>query len=515
MKRPLLAALLTALAGCAAQQPLLELGPATPPRFEAVLKPLLGKTGEVSVVQVDSVVYGALGDDANALSLMAPVVYAGAYGIADRVQGLAVTDRRGRVPLAQQDDPVNPGGFPYFRHWTAQRDVTFPLRVSYRVEVEPPTGRRGPPFNIKPSRGGVSGAGSGFLVIPENTTAELSRLRWDLSEFDPTAAGVSSFGEGEFALAGPPSELWQGWYMAGPVGRYPAMGDAAGFSAAWLGEFPFDPLAEMEFVATGYAWLADFFGYLSPPPRYRVFMRVIDTPQTRFSGTALGGSFMLSGGPNSGAETNGAPPRGTFFHEMIHLWVGGIEGPQGVTSWFSEGLTSYYSLVLPLLGGFETVEEYAEGIKQLAENYYTSPALAMSAEAIAAVGFGDEDIRRTPYSRGAIYFADLDARIRATSRGARNLDDVFHEIFERRHSDEDYTFDHAAWTAAVTAELGSEAAAEFQARILDGEPIAPVPDAFGPCFERRLTRYPVADKHVPGYEWVRKPGIPDEQCTRR
>jgi hypothetical protein len=430
------------------------------------------------------------------------------------VQELTVTDASGRVPLALQDDPPNPGGFPWFRHWRAERELEFPVRVSYRVEVEPATAQRGPPFNIKPSRGGVSGAGSGFLVIPENTTSELSRVRWDLSAFGQAAAGLSSFGEGEFELAGPPSALWQGWYMAGPVGRFPATGDAAGFSAAWLGDFPFDPLAEMEFVAAGYAWLADYFGYLAPPPRYRVFMRVIDSPYPRFSGTALENSFMLSGGPNSGEETHGAPPRGTFFHEMIHLWVGQVEGPQGVTSWFSEGLTSYYTLVLTLGGGFGTVEGYTEGIAELAKRYYTSPALAMSAQAIADVGFGDEPVRRMPYDRGALYFADLDARIREKSNGERGLDELMAGIFARRHAEQGFMFDHAAWAAAVSAELGPAAGAEFQARILDGEPFAPVPDAFGPCFERRLIRYPVDDKHVPGYEWVRRPGIPDEQCAR-
>lgn len=501
-----------AIAGCASR-PLPETGPDEPPRFEAVLSPLVGEDGEVTAIQVDSMIYGALAPDAERLGLTVPVVYAGAYGIADRVQDLTVTDRRGRVELTHEDDPINPAGFPFFRHWTALRAVQFPVRVAYAVAVESPTTRRGPPFNIKPSKGGVSGAGSGFLVIPENVETESSIVRWDLSEFSPGAAAISSFGEGAFELPGPASALWPGWYMAGPLGRYPDSGEADGFSAAWLGDFPFDPLEAMQFVGTGYEWLADFFGYLDPPPRYRVFMRVIDSPQTRFSGTALGGSFLLSGGPNSGEETNGEAPRGTFFHEMIHMWVGKVEGPQGVTSWFSEGLTSYYTLVLPLRGGFETVEDYHEGINRVAERYYTSPALGMSAQAIADVGFGDEDIRSAPYARGTLYFADLDARIRVRSGNQRSLDTLMRGIFERRHNDPDYTFDHEAWVAAITAELGPEAAGEFQARIIDGEPFAPVSGAFGPCFENRLTTLEKDGKRVPGYEWLRAPGVPDEQCA--
>ena len=500
------------ITGCAASPPLLNIGPQSPPRFEAVLKPLVGENGQVMAIQVDSVIYGGLTEDADRLSLTAPVVYAGAYGIADRVMDLTVTDQKGKVPLDSRDDPVTPGGFPYFRHWTAQRAVQFPVRVSYHTEVEQPTDRRGPPFNIRPSKGGVSGAGSGFIVVPENTTSSLSRVRWNLEAFPAFSTGISSWGVGEFDLEGSPAELYQGWYMAGPLGRYPNTGDANGFSAAWLGDFPFEPMPAMERVAAAYAWLGDFFGYLSPPPRYRVFMRMIESKQTRFSGTALSGSFMLSGGPDSGEETNNEPPDGTFFHEMIHMWVGGVEAPMGVNSWFSEGLTSYYTLVLPLRGGFESLDQYAAAIDRLTERYYSSPAINMSAEEIAGVGFGDEDIRSTPYSRGNMYFADLDARIRNTTNGERNLDDLMLGIFRQRHNDPEYVFDHDTWTSAIEAELGPQAGEEFQARILEGETIVPASDAFGPCFERETATYTNEKGDFDGYKWVRISGVPESEC---
>jgi hypothetical protein len=453
-----------------------------------------------------------LAEDAETFSLTAPVVFAGAYGIADRVKELTVSDRHGRVALDHQDDPEAPGGFPYFRHWRAQREVSFPVRVTWRTEIEVPTDRRGPPFNIRPTEGGVSGAGVGFLVLPEKVNASLSRVRWNLDEFPTFSTGISSWGVGEFELAGPPAGLMTGWYMSGPVGRYPATGDVNGFSAAWLGTFPFDPMEAMDRTGEAYAWLTDFFQYRSPPPRYRVFMRVIESKLTHYSGTALGESFMLSGGPHSGDETGGAAPLSTFFHEMIHLWVGQVEGPQGVSSWFSEGLTSYYTLVLPVRSGFQTVEEYGQEIAELTERYYTSPAIRMSAADIAKVGFGDEAIRSTPYHRGTLYFADLDARIRAGSGGERSLDDVVSGIFIRRQDDDSYTFDHDAWIAAITEELGPEAGAEFNARILEGEPFIPVAAAFGPCFEPRPAGYTDGDRHMDGFEWVRKPGIGDEQC---
>ncbi len=499
--RLVLAAMFALLAGCAAP-PQIELGPDQPPRFEAVLEPRLGADGEVAAIHVESVIYGGLAPGEERLRLTMPVVYAGAYGIADRTHELVVRDAGGEVPMEVRDDPAAPGGLPYFRHWTAAREVRFPVRVSWNTRVEGHTGRNGPPFNIKPSAGGVSGAGSGFLVFPTNAAAQESRVRWNLGAFGPGAAGISTFGEGAFVREGPPSDLISGWYMAGPLGRYPEQGDAGGFSAAWLGQFPFDPAAEMALAGEAYAYLADAFGYLDPPPRYRVFMRIVDSLQTRFAGTALGNSFLLSGGRDSGRETHGAPPRATFFHEMIHMWVGQMEGGMGITSWFSEGLTSYYTLVLPFRGGYITAGEFIDGVNATAERYYTSPALNFSMEEIAEVGFSSEDIRAHPYSRGALYFADLDARIRAHSNGERSLDDFIGSLFRKREADPEFTFDRAAWVYALIVELGPEAAAGFTAHIQDGETLEMSADAFGPCFERAAAEYEGPEGSVAGYRWV-------------
>ncbi|HSQ28499.1 MAG TPA: hypothetical protein VLN49_01540, partial [Gemmatimonadaceae bacterium] len=119
--------------------------------------------------------------DPRALSLRAPVTYAGVRGIADRVQHLTVRDSIGDVPLEASDEPADPGGFPNYRHWRATRPVHGAIAVSYRALVQPPPGR-GPPFGIRAYAGGVTGAGSGFLVLPEHQGRVRSRVHWDLSD---------------------------------------------------------------------------------------------------------------------------------------------------------------------------------------------------------------------------------------------------------------------------------------------------------------------------------------------
>lgn len=485
-------------------------GPAAAQSFQTTLKPARDAAGEVAAIEVRSEI-GGMPAAAGPLVLQAPVVYAALRGVADRVKDLEVRDAQGVVPLSAVDDPPAPGGFPYYRHWKAGRAVSYPVTVTYSSLVQPAGSPPGPPFGIRPSGGGVSGAGAGFLVVPENIRGGTTTVRWDLSGFAPGAVGITSLGEGEVTVKGGPEKLTQSWIMAGPLHRYPAKGgEVNGFSAAWLGSAPFDAEREMAWSARMYAYLGKAFGYLDPPPRYRVFMRFLDTPPVG-GGTALPASFMLSRGA-APFDPKAEGPRGTLIHEMTHQWTGGIEAPQGISSWFSEGLTVFYTALNPLRGGQRSLADYGREVDAMARGYWGSVAHDWSAEKIAHAGFGDESIRHVPYNRSALYFADLDARIRAASSGRRKLDDMLRPMFVSRAKG--VRFDQAAWKVMVTKELGASAADEFEARILRGEPFVPDANAFGPCFKRQPKTYTVEGKAVEGYEWVRAPGVSDATCRK-
>jgi len=475
-------------------------------RFDVVWRPVRDGTAEVTAIQVTQTLHGVR--DSSAFALRAPITYAGVRGIADRVERLAVRDDAGPVPLSSPvDDPPDPGGFPYYRHWRAERPVRGAVVVTYRSLVQPPPGG-GPPFGIRAAAGGVSGAGSGFLVVPEHQDTVVARVHWDLSDLAPGSTAVTTFGEGDVELRAPPEELMQGWIMAGPLGRYPEQGPRRRFSAAWLGTPAFDVRQEMAWAAGMYDFLAKSYRYLDPAPPYRVFIRVL--PSGGRGATALENSFMLSTGPAAPGAAARAP-RATMTHEMGHMWVGGIQGPIGVTSWFSEGLNTYYTRLLPMRGGFDSVSAYGRSINTAFRDYYTSRARNLSADSIVKIGFNDNEVRHIPYERGSLYFADLDSKLRAASGGRRNLDSLMQEVFVRRARGE--RFDHAAWIAAVTKELGPSAREQFEAVILRGETIVPAPDAFGPCFERRPTTWTFdGGRQVEGFEWVRVPSIPDARC---
>ncbi|MFN3607753.1 MAG: hypothetical protein ACK4Y9_01690 [Hyphomonas sp.] len=506
--------ILMAIAGCRGTpvEAVPEAVAAIPPEafYELTLRPELGEDGMVQAIAVTSRLHGGLKAGETRLKLSAPVVYVNVMGIADRIQDLHVTDAAGPVEFTfEQDDPV-PGGFPYFRHWTATRDVELPLDISYRALVQPEGGPPGPAFGIRPSKGGVSGSGAGYMIVPVNAESRLSILDWDLEEFGPGAVGVTTFGEGRVTVEGPPAALMQGWLIAGQAEQYPSAEEKSHFRAYWLGDFPFDVAAEMAYAKDLYDFFAEFFVYLDPAPDYRVFLRQLDT-QPYGGATALANSFMLSRGPALPEEIGGQSPRSTLAHEMIHMWVGGLSGEHVLTNWFSEGLTTYYEYTVPFRAGKLSMEEYVSELNALSERYYTNPAREMSAVEIGQVGFNDGRIRHAPYERGALYFADLDSRIRSASGGARTLDLLLREVFTlRQRGDVELTIE--AWSDFVSVEIGAEEEAYVRALHIDGQLIYPAPDAFGQCVRGVPAVIEAGGETFQGMQWERVDGVAPEAC---
>ncbi len=478
----LLAALVLAVASCRSDH------------FEVTLRPVQ-EGGEVAAIEVHSVIHGSLVPDSGPFSVRAPVAYGGNPGSAYRVRELRASDSKGAIPLTHADDPRAAWGRPYFRHWRADRSVHFPVTITYRSTVEMDERLRPPTFDtpsaIRPSAGGVSGAGSDFLVVPENVTSTTSRVEWDLSSLPPGSAGITSFGAGSFKVHGSPAKLLPGWYMAGPLQRYPASGNANGFSASWLGDLPFDPAREMQWAAEAYTYLGEFFEYLDPRPRYRVFMRMLGSAGRRASALprshilSRSNFLVLSHNPSISGLGRAAMRRQIFVQAMIRHWVGNIQRPRGISNWFSEGLTTYYQILLPMTGGFRTVDEYGDAINALARAYYTNPARNWSADRIAEAGSQDRQVRLAYNQRGALYFAHLDSRIRAASNGVEDLHSFVREIVTKRSGGGDLLFDHDRWKDLIAKSLGREAVEEFTDIIVDGKTIIPAPGAFGPCFERQ------------------------------
>src|SRR5688572_1875573 len=97
--------------------------PASPVEITMTVRPLRGGGSEVTAIQVRTEIRGALDRAGSSFSVKAPVTYAGVRNIADRVDSLTIVDGNGPLALRVEDDPADRGGFPYYRHWRADRRV--------------------------------------------------------------------------------------------------------------------------------------------------------------------------------------------------------------------------------------------------------------------------------------------------------------------------------------------------------------------------------------------------------
>lgn len=410
------------------------------------------------------------------LSFKAPHGVFGVKVIADRITRVAVRDAEGAVPLTIVDDARSDNGDVSYRHWLAARPTVFPVSVRYRIAVQD-VAEPGPPYGMKAAGHGVAGSGSGFLLLPENTTSDATLMRWDLSNLPAGSIGVITAGKGDVVVAGPPSAMNEQWMLAGPAQTLDRP-RTPGFHAYLIGKPPFDAAETLAWADRAYGYLADSLRYLGTP-EYNLLLRALDSPSfsTGTARTDGGGSLITVG--NSLDKQDLASIRNTIFHEMTHQWVGGFDGG-GV--WFSEGLTTYFSAVLPCEAGLEPPEFCAAGVNEFATYYYKSEARNWSLDKINAT-VGREDVRRVPYGRGMLYFAQLNAQLQKKSGGKRNLQAALAPLFIARQQGK--PLDLAAWEAMLQRELGAAAVSEFHHTVLDGDvTIVPPSDAFGPSLLR-------------------------------
>jgi len=404
--------------------------------------------------------------------LTLPIVIANTATVAETLTGLEARDAQGPIPLTVRDDP--PGrGVSWSRHWIAGRPVSGEVVVRYRAPVDdtPPKRGSGPPYSLRTEGGGVSAVGNTFILLPETEKPYRIALSWDLSALPQGSTATSSYGEGDVVLGpGPADRLAETVFMAGPMHREPAKPSDEGFSAAWLGQPPFDPQPLMAWTRRLHDWMAVFFEDHGHTP-YRVFLRF--NPINAGGGAALYRSFLTTYGKDTAPDSL----KGTLSHEMVHTWTQTGLGGQ----WYGEGIAVHYQGLLPLRAGLSTPDAFLADLNETASRYYSNLLNDTPDEQIAPRFWEDSRIRVLPYDRGAMYFAVVDDRIRKATNGRRSLDDLVREMNRRRKAGA--PSDEAAWLELLTGALG-ESGRQLHADMKAGRLMLPAPDAFGPCFTR-------------------------------
>jgi predicted metalloprotease with PDZ domain len=151
---------------------------------------------------------------------------------------------------------------------------------------------------------------------------------------------------------------------------------------------------------------------------------------------------------------------GLASHEFFHAWNVKRSRPEGLgpfdyerevytrALWVAEGITNYYTDLVPRRSGVTTTEEYLEFLSDLIDGVQNTPGRRLhsledsSFDAWIKFYRPDENTANTTvnyYIKGAVVAWLLDVEIRKRTDGKRSLDDLMRLLFARYSGERGFT----------------------------------------------------------------------------
>jgi predicted metalloprotease with PDZ domain len=445
--------------------------------LDITLAPVIGAGNSATGISVHYVLSPPKGP-ADALALTFDTLAPSLLRTSDQVTLLHVVDDKGNVVLAPPVVKQMNGGS--FQVWSAARPTSGALHVSYVVPVAAAKpSKRGPHIDLQAAGGGLSGAFVGFLLLPDNRS-EVFRvhLHWQLPA---RQMAVSSNGVGDFSGEFNASRLDDMLFLVGPVKTYAPSGNSNGFNVYALG------LSEEQLKAAA-SWTARAYeverkAFRIPPSKpYRFLIRSYDGGPID-SGRSSDSSFMLY--LPTGFDAGRTDLHSLVAHEMVHSLMKDFDdAPGDEGDWYTEGTADYFSQTLPWAARLYTARQYLDLVNEEAAEYYTNALRDVSNKQLAEVMWSGRNAWMLPYARGALYFADLDAKLRLHHSSLTVLDLVNATSEQIEHG---APATDATWTAMLKNKVGTWALTDWQ-NMMDGQLIMPAPGAFGTCLIGNVTR---------------------------
>ncbi|MEJ7602560.1 MAG: hypothetical protein WKG01_32005 [Kofleriaceae bacterium] len=424
----------------------------------------------------------------------------GTSGVAALIADASAEDARGPLPLVRR---VRNQVLEFAPSREASGTVTFRYRA-----LSVSTTQGGAVEGLRHDSTGIGGHGRHFLVLPESWRRYRIRVAWGVSDCPATmrGEGMSTFGrEDPSEIVGDLNTLREAVYYWGRPQQTTFETDSLHLHIAWFGEPAFDVAAAGAWAARMFAAERAFFGDDSPSP-FSVFVRVLQSHKDRANGIAQETSYLSWIGPRT---TFGRRLKVNVAHEMLHRWLGQrlrLRGPDGTAYWFTEGFTVHFSNLLAFRAGLLSSDEFLESLNDIATRHYDNPRSGATNNEIRRNTYRDSALSIVPYTRGALYAAELDAALRDASGGKRTLDDALRDLYrESRRGRDRVGLPADAVRRLVQAELGRAGAERYDAVIVRGGNPNPPPNAYGACFTRR-PREPY------GFVWTRVTAVSDAQC---
>lgn len=258
--------------------------------------------------------------------------------------------------------------------------------------------------------------------------------------------------------------------------------DGSGVRVAAVGTYAFTPEELNSLARRVIAVERDYWNSDRDVPFLVTAAPIVGSPTAMgFRGTGRGDAFALW----VDQRTPLASMKWLLAHEYFHTWNPGQLGAmperreeRPAAYWLSEGFTDYYARALMVRAGLISPEEFATIWNEMLAAYASSPVRSMPGVQAAAAFWNNEAAQKLPYQRGAMLAAIWNARLRAASQGAVNLDTMLHEqIAAARSSKEQAT----SLFKSLVRQKGMSIVADENRYLVKGEPILLPADTFGPC----------------------------------
>lgn len=399
----------------------------------------------------------------------------------DQISDLLVQDDNGVVSMSPPEKHPNENAMLF----SATRAVTGKVTVEYIIRAASRDRKAGSYIDMQKSGGGLTGSFISILLFPPFTNNLFVRLDWDLAAGN---TAVSSFGAGNVTSQTTLSyeTLQYVQFIVGPLQMYPTPLPDKGFRVAGLGIDPEKIGAALPKYKTVYEYLRKQFG-ASPDLAFRFFFR--SYAEVKFpSGSAVQGngygSFLLCIPPSEKLVDND-DMLSLVSHEMLHVFMTGIN-----SEWYSEGIAEYLSTILPYQGKFYSEEFYLKSINEKAAQYYTNSIRMLPDPTDGKLKFSTANSWTLPYTRGFLYFANLDAKLKIFVKEKKVT--VLSLALELERLKKNQKITEMTWTELLEKKAGHWAVEDWKA-MKAGKLITPYPGVFGKKFVAERIKVGVFD----------------------
>ncbi|MBK1896027.1 M61 metallopeptidase family protein [Chryseobacterium paridis] len=393
----------------------------------------------------------------------------------DTISNLRVTDRLGAFPLKlQTNDKSNNSDY---MSWSALRAQSGPLTVSYYVPLAPRIAlKSGPVKDLQAAGDGLSGAIGSFLLFPDHSKKITINLHWMLNN-GQEAVCSQGFGR-NISFQTSIVDLFETQFLAGSLYSHASSKANMGFSMYGLGQEVNSELnASADWYEKAYKTIRGSLNGSPTSPFYYFFRSYDGNPMS--SGRATNGSFLLY--LPKQMSMNDEDTKVLSAHEMIHVFVSDLVDDDGLTDWYVEGIADYLSVKLLYDAHLINEKKYLEVVNGQVAEYYTNKLRSTPNKEIPKVMWSGTNAWTTPYTRGSMYFADLEGKLKQHKAKVTVLSLINTMDSMKKRGEK---IDPDSWANLLKKDAGAWAVADYES-MLAGNVIIPVDNAFGEKFKRK------------------------------